>query len=178
MIIILLYIFVLNDTFTFQGYPPLFGIYLFFSLKDVDQWFGSLSRPLSIDYVLCMHVRKKISLHHSVSAFSMITALPANISGFILRKLPVAEEPHDLISALNTGFFNEPGMRPHEPVKSAFKLDHVRDWKSWLESGGKRISGIFGPSAPHWFEFVRRESSLSSSQSSFEQIPNFYLGPH
>ncbi len=84
--------------------------------------------------------------------------LCASISGWILAKLPVAENPQDLVSALNTGFFKAQGMRPHEPVKSAFKLDHVRDWKSWLARGGKRISGIFGPSAPHWFEFVRRDS--------------------
>ena len=84
--------------------------------------------------------------------------LCANISGWILAKLPVAEEPQDLVSALNSGFFKVAGMRPHEPVKAAFKLDHVRDWKGWLERGGKRVSGIFGPSAPHWFEFVRRDS--------------------
>jgi hypothetical protein len=50
---------------------------------------------------------------------------------------------------------NYPG-RPYEKGRFVRKLDYVRDWKSWLFAMGKTVSGIAGPQAPHWFEFVRR----------------------
>lgn len=60
---------------------------------------------------------------------------------------------------INRHFFKT-GMRPHEPLQVCFKLDVVRDWKGWFECMGKRITGLLGPSAPHTFEFQRRDCSL------------------
>lgn len=70
-----------------------------------------------------------------------------------------------MIGALNSGFFKQSGMRPHEPVKAAFKLDAVRNWKGWFEKTGKKVSGIYGPSAPHWFEFIRRDGFLAKESN-------------
>ena len=76
----------------------------------------------------------------------------------MLRSVPNAETPQQLVDAINRSFFADGGMRPHEPLKLCFKLDRVRDWKTWLSHMGRRIVGLLGPSAPHVFQFVRRDS--------------------
>lgn len=48
--------------------------------------------------------------------------------------------------------------RPYEAGRFVCRLDRVRNWKEWLAHLGKKITGIFGPRAPHVFEFIRRES--------------------
>ena len=74
----------------------------------------------------------------------------------MLRSVPNAETPQQLVDAINRSFFADGGMRPHEPLKLCFKLDRVRDdWKTWLSHMGRRIVGLLGPSAPHVFQFVR-----------------------
>lgn len=82
--------------------------------------------------------------------------------GWIYRKLPECETPAMLVEALNGSFLRDSGMRPHEPLKVAFKLDEIHDWKAWLAQGVRKVSGIAGPSAPHWFEFIRRDRPLDA----------------
>lgn len=73
-----------------------------------------------------------------------------------------------------------PRTRPKEAIRCSFKQDFVRDWKAYFESTGKRVAGIFGPSAPHYFEFRRRDSpllavllSLESSGRCFTLLQSF-----
>lgn len=40
--------------------------------------------------------------------------------------------------------------------RCAFLLDRVHDWNSWLLDIGMGLRGHTGPSAPHWFAFMRR----------------------
>lgn len=83
--------------------------------------------------------------------------------GFMLRRVPVSETPDHLVQVINQHFLADPQMRPHERLKVSFKLDTIRDWKSWLAASGKRITGLLGPAAPHVLEFVRRDSYLPST---------------
>lgn len=91
--------------------------------------------------------------------------------------MPLAETPQSLITEINRKFLTDERVRPHEPLKTCFKLDMVRDWKSWFESLGKRITGLLGPSAPHTFEFQRRDRSLDLPavtivfEICFDQLP-------
>ena len=84
-----------------------------------------------------------------------------NNSGFIKNKVPVAEDPKQLIGVINSKFLADPENRPHEPLKSCFKMDHIRDFKTWLAACGRKTVGIFGPSAPHVFEFRLRSRYLA-----------------
>jgi len=79
----------------------------------------------------------------------------------VKNKVAVAESPAKLIDVINAKFLSQPENRPHEALKSCFKMDYIRDWKSWLAKCGKKVVGIFGPSAPHWFEFRQRNSCLA-----------------
>ena len=65
-----------------------------------------------------------------------------------------------MIGEINSKFLRDDRMRPHEPLKVAFKLDRIRNWKAWLECMGKRLTGLLGPAAPHVFEFMRRDRAL------------------
>ena len=76
-------------------------------------------------------------------------------------KVPVAQTPNELVGIINSKFLSQPHNRPYEPLKSCFKLDYVRDYKTWLSHCGKKTVGIFGPSAPHFFEFRLRSSDLA-----------------
>ena len=80
------------------------------------------------------------------------------------NNVAVAESPAKLIDVINAKFLSQPENRPHEALKSCFKMDYIRDWKSWLAKCGKKVVGIFGPSAPHWFEFRQRNSCLADSR--------------
>ena len=72
-----------------------------------------------------------------------------------------------MISEINSKFFRDDRMRPHEPLKVAFKLDRIKNWKAWLECMGKRLTGLLGPAAPHVFEFVRRDRALKDIRYDF-----------
>ena len=50
---------------------------------------------------------------------------------------------------------------PAHVRRSAFRLDVVHDWVAWLDGVGMVLHGHTGPSAPHAFSFLRRESSGS-----------------
>lgn len=82
-------------------------------------------------------------------------------SGFMKSKVPVAQTPNELVGIINSKFLSQPRNRPYEPLKSCFKLDYVRDYKTWFSHCGKKTVGIFGPSAPHFFEFRLRSSDLA-----------------
>ena len=46
--------------------------------------------------------------------------------------------------------------RRFEKMRYVFKVDASRNWKVFLEQFGKKVKGIAGQGASHWFEFVRR----------------------
>ena len=69
------------------------------------------------------------------------------------------------MTELNTKFL--PFTRPKEPDRCAFKHDWIRDWNSFFECLGRRISGISGPAATNHFEFRRRDSSFLSINHPF-----------
>ena len=102
----------------------------------------------------------------------------ATRKGWLLRCVPNAETPDELVTAINTGFLKDQNMRPHEPLKVCFKLDAVRDWKTFLSAANKRVVGLLGPSAPHVFEFTRRDSILPKNgyQSLFSYFQMFTNG--
>lgn len=54
--------------------------------------------------------------------------------------------------------------RPHEPGRYVVKMDFCRNWKTFLQQIGKRVTGIAGPSAPHVFHICPR-NTLSPSHA-------------
>ena len=79
--------------------------------------------------------------------------------GFVRDHIYEFETPEQLRRLLNQKFM--PKTRRTEPTREAFKLDVIRDWKSYLACLGRKITGIAGPDAPHHFEFVRRSCHVA-----------------
>ena len=76
----------------------------------------------------------------------------------IMKYLRIAQTLEDIESCLRE-FLADRKYRPYENGRFASRLDHIRDWKAWLYQVHIKLAGIGGPSAAHWFEFVRREGS-------------------
>ena len=55
--------------------------------------------------------------------------------------------------------------RPHEKDRFCIQVGKVRDWATWLQPLKIHLAGVGGPSAPHSFEFVRRQGALRHAES-------------
>jgi hypothetical protein len=75
-----------------------------------------------------------------------------------VRRHPCLKTPDDFVKCLDT-FLKETTKRPHEKDRFAVKVERVRDWSAWLKPIKAHLTGVGGPSAPHSFEFVRREGT-------------------
>ena len=87
-----------------------------------------------------------------------------DLAKWVRRYLTFAKTVEDFLVSMNR--FANSCWRPHESIGLAFKLDKIRGWKLYFAHLGKKLVGIGGPSAPHHFEFVRREGAISSLCSS------------
>lgn len=86
-----------------------------------------------------------------------IDQLFGELAKWIRKRLPRAETLDEFETSLNE--FLAQLNRPHEPLHYVWRINHVRNWKVWLEQLGKKLGGIGGPSAPHVYEFAARRGS-------------------
>ena len=76
------------------------------------------------------------------------------LAKWVRRRLSTADHPDDFVKSLDEFQRKEP--RRYEPEHYAFKLDQIRDWKSWVAQVPQKLTGIAGPAAPHLFQFRQR----------------------
>jgi hypothetical protein len=77
------------------------------------------------------------------------------LASWIIKNMRVASDLSDVESSIRA-FLGGARVRPYEAGRFVTRLDHLRDWKAWLNYFKRVMSGIAGAAAPHWFEFQRR----------------------
>jgi len=97
----------------------------------------------------------KLICLHSMRRRQDVDQLFGELAKYIKKRLHGAACLNDFVLELQR-FLHQLG-RQHEKLNYVIAMNNIRDWKSWLECLGKKLVGIGGPSAPHVFEFCRRE---------------------
>lgn len=80
----------------------------------------------------------------------------SELAAWTKKRLYVAETIEDFIISFEHFIAKS---RPHEPKKVVLPVEAVRDWKGYFQTMNRTIRGIAGQTAPHYFEFVKREGT-------------------
>jgi hypothetical protein len=77
------------------------------------------------------------------------------LASWIIKNMRVAADLSDVESSIRA-FLGSGNVRPYEAGRFVTRLDHLHDWKAWVNNFKRVMIGIAGAAAPHWFEFQCR----------------------